>query len=110
MPKIEFRGKTYNSEFEMPPDVRLAYNQEKLVSRPRNDLPKAEDIYRQSAPEDAKHLPSDESVYRPSPPVVDQMKPTIEPEPVFGTNRFISSILWALLLVVVAFIIMRFLL
>src|SRR6266496_6737173 len=29
MPKIDFRGKTYNSEFEMPPDVRQAYNEEK---------------------------------------------------------------------------------
>ena len=29
MPKIEFRGKTYNNEFEMPLDVRQAYNKEK---------------------------------------------------------------------------------
>jgi hypothetical protein len=29
MPKIEFRGQTYNSEFEMPYDVRQAYIKEK---------------------------------------------------------------------------------
>jgi len=143
MPRIDFRGKTYNSEFEMPPDVRQAYNKEKdktgaksltdLVdmspevkaiyeramgkvedklasSRPTSDLPKTEDIYRQSAPDDMKHLPSDESIYRRSAPLIDPMKSTIEPEPSFGMNRFISSIIWALILVAVAFIIMRFVL
>ena len=29
MPKIEFRGQTYNNEFEMPYDVRQAYIKEK---------------------------------------------------------------------------------
>ncbi len=90
MPKIEFRGKTYNNEFEMPFDIRQAYNAEMersnqksdtsgkyltdivemspqlkeiyeraqgkveertVSSRPLNELPKTEDIYRQSAPE-----------------------------------------------------------
>jgi len=149
MPKIEFRGKTYHNEFEMPPDVRLAYNREKerstgesktgtksltdivdmspevkaiyeralgkvedklAESQPTSELPKTEDIYRQSAPDNMKHLPSDESIYRRSAPLIDPGKSTIEPESGFGMSRFISSIVWALILVAAAFIIMRFLL
>ncbi len=149
MPKIEFRGKTYNNEFEMPLDVRQAYKREKEQraennttnsklltdvvdmspevkaiyeralgkideklgsSRPLNELPKTEDIYRQSAPDDMKHLPSDESIYRPSETLIDPAKSVIEPEPSFGVNRFITSIIWVLILVAIAFIITRFLL
>lgn len=33
MPKIVFRGKTYYSEFEMPPNVRQAYRKEKRKER-----------------------------------------------------------------------------
>ena len=149
MPKIEFRGKTYNSEFEMPLDVRQAYQREKersgeknrtgaksltdivdmspevkaiyeralgkveekpISSRPLNELPKTEDIYRQSAPDHMKHLPSDESVYRQSQSVIDPVKSTIEPESGLGMSRFISSIIWALILVAAAFLIMRFVL
>jgi hypothetical protein len=148
MPKIDFRGKTYNNEFEMPFDVRQAYNEEKersnpksdtsgksltelvemspqlkeiyeraqgkveerpVSSRPLNELPKTEDIYRQSAPQNMKDLPSDESIYRPSEPLIDPAKSVIEPEPAFGLNRFVSSIIWAFLLVAAIFIIMQFL-
>jgi hypothetical protein len=148
MPKIDFRGKTYNNEFEMPFDVRQAYHEEKersnpksdtsgksltelvemspqlkeiyeraqgkveerpVSSRPLNELPKTEDIYRQSAPENMKNLPSDESIYRPSEPLIDPAKSVIEPEPAFGLNRFVSSIIWAFLLVAAIFIIMQFL-
>jgi len=149
MPKIEFRGKTYNNEFEMPLDVRQAYKREqerrakdktttakpltevvdmspevKAIyeralgkideklgsSRPLNELPKTEDIYRQSAPEDMKHLPSDESIYRPSEPLIDPAKSVVEPEPSLRMNRFITSIIWVLILVAIAFFIIRFLL
>jgi hypothetical protein len=149
MPKIEFRGKTYNNEFEMPYDIRQAYNREKerLTGKSTSDarsltdivdmspevkaiyeralrraedklpssqqasnLPKTEDLYRQSAPNDMKHLPSDESIYRPSQPLIDPAKSVIEPESAFGVNRFISSIIWALILVAVAYVIMQFLL
>ena len=162
MPKIEFRGQIYNDEFEMPYEVRQAYQREKerpaekdkrsnpvdkrsgsvdksgtppltdIVDmspevkaiyeralgnvedklppsqQPKN-LPKTEDIYRQSAPDDMKHLPSDESIYRPSQPLIDPGKSAIEPESAFGMNRFISSIIWALILVAVIFIILQFL-
>jgi hypothetical protein len=147
MAKIEFRGQTYNNEFEMPYDVRQAYKREKerqtekdkssakplteIVdmspevkaiyeralgnvedklpsSRQTKDLPKTEDIYRQSAPDDMKHLPSDESIYRPSQPLIDPGKSAIEPEPALGLKRFVSSIVLALILLAIAFIIMQF--
>ncbi|HEY3474036.1 MAG TPA: hypothetical protein VGK56_05455 [Anaerolineales bacterium] len=145
MPRIEFRGKTYNNEFEMPPDVRQAYRRERerrahhttpkpltdIVDMPPevraiyeralgnveenlrreqrpHELPKTDDIYRQSAPDDMKHLPSDESIYRPSQPLTDLSKSVIEPESAIGMRRFISSIVWALILVAVAFLIMQF--
>ena len=148
MPKIEFRGKTYNNEFEMPPDVRQAYNEEKehtnknkdagiksltdivemspqlkeiyeraqgkveekpVPSRPLNELPKTEDIYRQSAPDDMKHLPSDESIYGPSEPLIDPAKSVIEPEPALGVNRLISSVVWALIFVIIVYFAIQFL-
>lgn len=159
MPKIEFRGQTYNDELEMPYEIRQAYVREKASraekdrrSTPRSgsldktgtkplsdvvdmspevraiyeraldkiedklppsrqtvSLPRTEDIYRQSAPDDMKHLPSDESIYRPSEPLIDPAKFAIEPESAFGMNRFVSSIVWAFILVVAAFIILQFL-
>ena len=148
MPKIEFRGQTYNDEFEMPYEIRQAYirekeqqaNKDSSSAKPLTDvvdmspevkaiyeraldrveetlppslqpreLPKTEDIYRQSAPDDMKHLPSDESIYRPSQPLIDPKKSAIEPESAFGVNRFVSSIVWAFILVAVIFIIMQFL-
>ena len=148
MPTIEFQGKTYNNEFEIPPDVRQAYEEEKKRSKetieastksltdvvemspqlkeiyeraqgkveeqpvsaqPLNELPKTEDIYRQSAPDDMKHLPSDESIYRPSEPLIDPMKSTIEPESGLSVNRLISSVLWAIILVVIVYFAMQFL-
>ena len=147
MPRIEFRGKTYNNEFEMPAEERQAYNQEKerragnnktgtkpltdIVdmspevkaiyeralgkideklpsARPLNELPRTEDIYRQSAPDDMKHLPSDESIYWPSQPIIDPARSAIEPEPRLKMNRLISSVLWVLILVAIAFLIMQF--
>jgi hypothetical protein len=146
--KIEFRGQTYNDEFEMPYDVRQAYQKEKErraetdkstaqpltdivdmspevkaiyeralgkveeklgTSQRSKELPKTEDIYRQSAPDDMKHLPSDESIYRPSQPLIDPGKSAIEPESAFGMNRFVASILWAFILIAAAFIILQFL-
>lgn len=148
MSRILFRGKIYNTESEMPPEERQAYNREKeraaeqnkigakslsdivnmspevkaiyeralgnaedklASSQARKELPRTEDIYRQSAPEDMKHLPSDESIYRPSQRLIDPAKSVIEPEPALAMNRFIASILWALILIAVVFIITQFL-
>lgn len=141
MAKITFRGKTYNSEFEMPEDVRQAYQdyvlhnevrtkslsdivdmpeevkaiyeramgkvEERPISRRPSDLPRTEDLYRQSAPEGMKHLPSDESVYRPSGPVIDPTKATIEPEPILS-RRLISSVVWAVILAILVLIALQY--
>jgi hypothetical protein len=57
-----------------------------------------------------KDLPSDESIYRPSGQLIEPMKPAIEPEPALGMNRFVSSIIWALLLIAIAYFVIEFLL
>lgn len=100
---------------DMSPEVKAIYERalgkidEKLTSaRPLNELPGTEDIYRQPTPDDMKNLPSDESIYRPSQPLIDQTKSAIEPEPGLKMNRLISSVLWVLILVAVAFLIMQF--
>jgi hypothetical protein len=101
---------------DMSPEVKRIYEralgdvEDKLpASRQSKDLPKTEDIYRQSAPEGMKDLPSDESIYRPSQPLIDPGKSVIEPESAIGMSRFVSSIVWAFILVAVAFIILQFL-
>jgi hypothetical protein len=129
MPQIKFRGKTYYSEFEMPPNVRQAYQKAKLQeasSKPLTDivdmhpdvkavyekavnkvgdnssssqtgeLPTTDEIYRQSAPEEMRHLPSDESIYRPALPVVDPDQSTIEPESGMVASRLVYGILLAI--------------
>ena len=150
MPKIVYRGKTYYSEFEMPPNVRQAYRKEKrkersaeengtvakpltevvdmspemkeiyeravshvekrpVSARPLEELPKTEDIYRQSAPEDMKQLPSDESVYRPSRPIIDPVS-TIEPDQGIGMRGLMWGVIVALVLSGIAFLLSRLLL
>ena len=108
--------KSLSDVVDMSPEVKAIYEraldkvEDKLPSsRQSKNLPKTEDIYRQSAPDDMKHLPSDESIYRPSEPLIDPGKSAIEPESAFGMNRFISSIVWAFILVAVAFLIMQLL-
>ena len=101
---------------EMSPEVKAIYERavdnvgdELPPSQQTKNLPKTEDIYRQSAPDDMKHLPSDESIYRPSQPLIDPAKSAIEPESSLGINRFVTSIVWAFILIAVAFVILQFL-
>lgn len=101
---------------DMSPEVKKIYEravgdvESKLpASQQSKNLPKTEDIYRQSAPDDMKHLPSDESIYRPSQPLIDPDKSAIEPESALGMSRLVASIVWAFILVAAAFIIMQFL-
>ena len=101
---------------DMSPEVKAIYEraldkvEDKLpASQQSVNLPKTEDIYRQSAPDDMKHLPSDESIYRPSQPLIDPGKSAIEPESAFGVNRFVASIVWAFILIAVAFVILQLL-
>lgn len=109
-------AKSLTDIVDMSPEVKAVYERalgkvedELPSSRPSTDLPKTEDIYRQSAPDDMKHLPSDESIYRPSEPLIDPGKSAIEPESALGMNRFVASIVWAFLIIAAAFIILQFL-
>jgi hypothetical protein len=151
MSKIVFRGKTYYSIFEMPPNIRQAYEKEQkkarsaetinnatkpltdvvdmspemkeiyeravsqveerpASSRPLEELPKTEDIYRQSAPEDMKHLPSDESLYQPSRPIIDPVPSTIEPDQGVGMRGLILGVIVAIVLTGIAFVLSRLIL
>jgi hypothetical protein len=114
--KSKSSAKPLSDIVDMSPEVKALYEralenvEDKLpASRQPKNLPKTEDIYRQSAPDDMKHLPSDESIYRPSQPLLDPEKSVIEPESAIGMKRFVSSILWALILLAIAFLVMQFL-
>jgi hypothetical protein len=138
MPRITFRGKTYYSEFEMPPNIRWAYQKEQLhrastksltdvvdmpvevedvyrraldreeQSSPSTDeLPTTDELYRQSAPSDMMHLPSDESVYRPYPPLIDPEYSTIEPESSLVLRGLVFGILWSLVLIAIVFLVIE---
>ena len=144
MSTIVFRGKTYNSVFEMPDDVREAYQIEKrkqpaenkaskpltdfvemsdeirelyeralgnvedrtASSQPLSELPKTEDIYRQSAPAHMRDLPSDESVYRQSKPLSPPSKPAIELDN--GPRRLAWTLAALILLGGIAFFVMQY--
>jgi len=144
MSKIVFRGKTYNSVFEMPNDIREAYQIEKRKqpaentaakpltdfvemsdeirelyeralgnvedrtpsSRPLSELPKTEDIYRQSAPSHMQNMPSDESIYRQSKPLAPPAQPAIEDDN--GPRRLAMTLAILLLLGGVAFFVMQY--
>jgi hypothetical protein len=144
MSRIVFRGKTYNSVFEMPNDIREAYQIEKrkrpaennaakpltdfvemsdeikelyeramgkveerpASSTPLSELPKTEDIYRQSAPAHMQDLPSDESVYRPSPALHPPSHPAIEPEN--GVRRLAWTIAVLVVLAGIAYFALQF--
>jgi hypothetical protein len=83
VPKITFRGKTYYSEFEMPPNIRRAYQQEQIRRASTKSLtdivnmPKeVEDAYRRALDREtqpdlsasAKDLPTTDELYRQSTP------------------------------------------
>jgi hypothetical protein len=144
MSRIVFRGKTYNSVFEMPNEIREAYQIEKrkqpvennaakpltdfvemsdeirelyeralgnveerpVSSTPLSELPKTEDIYRQSAPAHMQDLPSDESVYRPSPALSPPPHPAIEPED--GARGLALTLFMIVLLAGIAFFALQY--
>jgi len=83
MPPITFKGKTYNSEFEMPQEVRQAYQQYQMRKTNAKtltdvvDMPaEVEDVYRRalnkeeqsSTSPSMKELPTIEELYRQSAP------------------------------------------
>ena len=132
MPVIVFRGKTYNSVFEMPDEVRKAYQLEKKRPTTENmstpgmfDMPaEVREIYEKALDnlnekpiasqtsnraERSKNVrPSDESLYRPSPPIITDSQPAIEPES--NTRRLVTSLVLAFLLLGIAYLVLQFML
>jgi hypothetical protein len=84
MPQIKFKGKTYYSEFEMPPHIRQAYQKAKLQeasSKPLTDVvdmhPDVKAVYERavskvenssSSPQQTDNLPTTDEIYRQSAP------------------------------------------
>ena len=83
MPKIVFRGKTYYSVFEMPPNIRRAYEKEQQKAGVDNE----------------KEKPESAAGPRPS---------IFEPGTGVGTHGLVWGILAALLLTGIAYLLSRF--
>ena len=83
MPKIVFRGKTYYSVYEMPPNVRRAYKKEQEKAGTTSQKEKPE-------------------------PAADHLPATFEP----GTGVWMRGLIWgilvALVLTGIAFLLSRF--
>lgn len=85
MPKIVFRGKTYYSVYEMPPNIRRAY--EKEQQKAGTDDPDAQQE-----------------------PAGGPLPPALEPDRGMGTRGLMWGILVALLLTGIAYLLARFIL
>lgn len=83
MPKIVFRGKTYYSVYEMPPNIRRAYEKEQ------------------------EKASSDETKEKPG-SVANPHSPMLEPEAGAGMRGLIWGILVALVLTGVAYLLSQF--
>ena len=81
MPKIVFRGKTYYNVYEMPPNIRRAYEKEQEKTGADHEKPKA---------------------------ATDSLPPTFEPEPRAGMRGLIWGILAALVFAGIAYLLSRF--
>jgi len=76
----------------MPHEVREMYqrarekvDEKPVQSSPVDELPRTEDLYRRSAPENMQDKPSDEVIYQPSPPLIEPAPPIIEPDQTLGS-------------------------
>ena len=81
MPKIVFRGKTYYSVYQMPPNIRRAYEKEQEKTGVDHEKPEA---------------------------ATDPLPPTFEPEPRAGMRGLIWGILAALVFAGIAYLLSRF--
>lgn len=70
---------------------------------PIDSLPKTEDLYRRSAPDGMRDMPSDEIIYKPSPPIIEPPPPIIESD--HAMRRFLIGLAIALLLLGIALVI-----
>ena len=91
----------------MPEEVQEIYERVRgkldakpIKTSPIDELPKAEDLYRQSAPAGMQNQPSDEIIYKASPPIIANTPPIVEP--VHTMRRLLVWLGLALLLAGVA--------
>lgn len=83
MPKIVFRGKTYYSVYEMPPNIRHAYEKEREKAGTDKEKPEA---------------------------AIDSLSAAPEPESEVGMRGLMWGILAALILAGIAYLLSRFIL
>jgi len=136
MAQIVFRGKTYNSVFEMPDDVRIAYQTEKRKNAGSNNASKSltdyvemsdemRELYERAVgnvndkPLSSKplsNLPSADDIFRRSAPPEDSMyRPSAMPKPPSyqaieddnGSRRLALTLAVLLLLAGMAFFILQ---
>ncbi len=81
MPKIVFRGKTYYSVYEMPPNIRRAYEKEQKAAGTDKETPDS---------------------------ATNSLPTTSEPEPQAGTRGLLWGILAALVFAGIAYLLSRF--
>ena len=83
MPKIVYRGKTYYSVYEMPPNIRRAYEKEQQKAGTNGKSERTE-------------------------PVIQQSPTSLEPDTEVGMRGLMWGILAALILTGIAFLLSRF--
>jgi hypothetical protein len=94
---ITFKGKSYNSVFEMPQEVRQAYQKDQVRRTSTKSLTDIGDT-----PAQVK------DVYRPVSPIIDPEYSTIEPESSMVIRGLIFGILWSLVLIGIVFLAIEF--
>jgi len=91
----------------MPPDVREIYERVRgdldakpIKASPIDELPRTEDLYRRSAPDAMKDMPSDEVMYKPSPPIIEPPPPIVQSD--HTLRRLLIAVGIAVLLIGIA--------
>ncbi|HSM70565.1 MAG TPA: hypothetical protein VK851_03395 [Anaerolineales bacterium] len=136
MPKIVFRGKTYNSVFEMPDDIRAAYQIEKRTKtagtnadQPLTDFIEMSDEIKEmyeravgkvdkktASSQPLKEFPKSEDIFRQSAPSEESMyRPSKLPTPPSqgaieednGSRRLALTIIGIVILIGAAFFILQ---
>jgi hypothetical protein len=98
---------------EMSDEIKQLYERamgkvedQSASSKPLSELPRTEDIFRQSAPAHMKNLPSDESVYRPSESPIPPAQHAIEEDD--GPRRLAITIFAVILLASITFVVIQY--
>jgi hypothetical protein len=94
----------------MPGEVREIYERvrnnldaQPINTSPIDELPKTEDLYRRSAPDGMRDMPSDEILYKPSAPIIEPPPPIIESD--HTMRRLAIAVVVTLLLLGIAAVI-----